>query len=198
MAKITETFTQNYTKSFSFLCNLCIDKTELAWHFVQMALLQSVAFVHHANHRVILAEVQLLNALIVYKINLKGMYLASLAIKTVLLERLVMILKCSVSLAWMDVMFVISKTNLFVINVQVHFFYLLIHAWDHVLLDIGLTLQARNVSHQISQQLFISHFCSLLCLHLLYPLQENTAQRIYLGNTNLFYPSLHWQALRMC
>ena len=91
----------------------------------------------------------------------------------------------------MDVMFVISKTNLFVINVQVHFFYLLIHAWDHVLLDIGLTLQARNVSHQISQQLFISRFCSLLCLHLLYPLQENTAQRIYLGNTNLFYPSLH-------
>lgn len=99
MAKITETFTQNYTKSFSFLCNLCTDKTELAWRFVQMALLQSVAFVHHANHRVILAEVQLLNALIVYKINLKGMYLASLAIKTVLLERLVMILKCSVSLA---------------------------------------------------------------------------------------------------
>jgi hypothetical protein len=47
-------------------------------------MLQSVVNVLHARHHVILAELQKLNALIVHKISLKGIYLAAFAIKTAL------------------------------------------------------------------------------------------------------------------
>lgn len=87
------TCTHNNINNFNFHCNHCIKTTELAWHFVQMDIHQSVEFAHLANHHVTLAEVRQPSASIVSKIHHKNMYSAILAIKLVQLERLRMILK---------------------------------------------------------------------------------------------------------